>query len=119
MPVCVCCYRIRPWSPFLPYCSHRTKSSPPSRIPTPLLIPRPYKSPDLLTPPINAIPIPVTPPRHLDERRVGKKPEAGQRAREAVVVRGGALFVEEGVDAVVGVLGWEGAVETETAHAGL
>ena len=86
--------------------------APPSRIPPQLLIPRPSKIPHLLAPPIDAILIPAAPSRHFDECGGDEEAEAGESADDAVAVAGDALFVHEGIDAVVGVLCWEGAAET-------
>lgn len=83
-------------------------------IPTPLLIPRANKRPHLLTSPIDAV-VPAAPAGRLYERGLGEEAEAGEGAGDAVAVAGGALFVQEGVDAVVGVLCGEGAAD---AHGG-
>lgn len=72
-----------------------------SLIPSPLLIPRANEVPHLVTAPIDAILIPAAPTGHLYERGGDEEAEAGERAREAVAVGGGALFAEMRVDAVV------------------
>lgn len=90
--------------------------NPKSLIPTPLLVPWTNERPDRLAPPINPILIPRAPPGHLYESGGDEEAEAGEGAGDAVAVAGGALFALEGVDAVLGMLGGEGAAET---HGGL
>ena len=85
------------------------KEVPRSNIPIPL--PRPNKPQHHLTPPLDPVLIPLTRPRHLDPFRTEVKLEPGQGSRERVRVRGCALLAREGVDAVVGVDGGEGAAE--------
>lgn len=83
-----------------------------SLIPRPLFVPRANKRPHLLTSPINPILIPTAPTGQLYKSRGNEEAEAGECAGDAVAVAGGALFVEEGIDAVVRMLCGEGAAET-------
>ena len=62
--------------------------------------------------PIDPVLVPTAPTGQFDERGGGEEAEAGESAGDAIFVVGDTLFVEEGVDAVVGVLGGEGAAET-------
>ena len=83
----------------------------PSLIPSQLLIPRANERPHLLTSPIDLILVPAAPTDHFDESGGDEEAEAGESAGNAVAVVGRALFVEEGIGAVVGVLCGEGATE--------
>ena len=80
-------------------------------IPTHLLVPRAHKGPHVLAPPIDAVLVPETAARQLYEGGADEEAEAGEGAGDAVAVAGGPLFVGEGVDAVVRVVGGEGAAE--------
>ena len=89
-----------------------SSQNPPSVIPTPLLVLRAKKRPHFLTAPIDAILIPAARTGHLYESGGHEGAEAREGAKDAAAVAGDALFAEEGVDAVVGVLCGEGAAET-------
>lgn len=84
---------------------------PRSLISSQVLIPRANERPHLLTSPIDPILIPAAAPGHFDEGGGDEEAEAGECADNAAAVVGRALFVEEGIDAVVGVLCGEGATE--------
>ncbi len=81
---------------------------PPSPFP---LFPRPHKFPHRLAPPIDAVFIPPTPAHQPDESAIDRVAEADEGARERVALGGNAPLAAEGVDAVVGVPGGEGAAE--------